>query len=156
MESVKLSVQTDHKVLMRASIFCRCVTNVKTLNSGCGETSFIFLLHEKPSALQVQVQPHGLDTRLHGNTGSASAGTSGSGRRRGRIPLPPRDTAGDAALSLNHSGVFYVRTEALFTPGSVPSARELNALTDSEVGLLNHNFFVWMLEDKRWRIQIPG
>ncbi len=31
MESIKLSVQTDHKFLMRASIFCRCITNVKTL-----------------------------------------------------------------------------------------------------------------------------
>ena len=31
MESIKLSVQTDHKFLTRASIFCRCVTNVKTL-----------------------------------------------------------------------------------------------------------------------------
>ncbi len=33
MESVKLSVQTDHKFLTQASIFCRCVTNVKTLNA---------------------------------------------------------------------------------------------------------------------------
>ncbi len=29
MESVKLSVQTDHKFLTQASIFCGCVTNVK-------------------------------------------------------------------------------------------------------------------------------
>ncbi len=28
---VKLSVQTDHKFLTRALIFCRCITNVKTL-----------------------------------------------------------------------------------------------------------------------------
>ncbi len=28
MESIKLLVQTDHKFLMQASIFCRCVTNV--------------------------------------------------------------------------------------------------------------------------------
>ena len=34
MESVKLSVQTNHKFLMQVSIFCRCITNVKTL-SGC-------------------------------------------------------------------------------------------------------------------------
>ena len=32
MESIKLSVQADHKFFTRASIFCRCVTNVKTLN----------------------------------------------------------------------------------------------------------------------------
>ena len=32
MESIKLSVQTNHKFLMQASIFCRCVTNVKTLS----------------------------------------------------------------------------------------------------------------------------
>ncbi len=32
MESVKLLVQADHKFLTRASIFCRCVTNVKTLD----------------------------------------------------------------------------------------------------------------------------
>ncbi len=32
MESIKLSVQTDHKFLRRASIFWSCVTNVKTLN----------------------------------------------------------------------------------------------------------------------------
>ncbi len=29
-ESIKLSVQTDHKFLTWASIFCRCVTNLKT------------------------------------------------------------------------------------------------------------------------------
>ncbi len=32
MESIKLLVQTDHKFLTRASIFCHCVINVKTLN----------------------------------------------------------------------------------------------------------------------------
>ena len=35
MESVKLSVQTDHTFFMRASIFCHCVTNVKTLIYVC-------------------------------------------------------------------------------------------------------------------------
>ncbi len=31
MESIKLSVQTDHTFLTQASIFCHCITNVKTL-----------------------------------------------------------------------------------------------------------------------------
>ncbi len=35
MESIKLLVQTDHKFLTWVSIFCRCVTNVKTLIVTC-------------------------------------------------------------------------------------------------------------------------
>ncbi len=37
MESIKLSVQTDHKFLTPESIFCGCITNVKTLIAGCEE-----------------------------------------------------------------------------------------------------------------------
>ncbi len=63
MESIKLSVQTDHKFLTWASIFCRCVANVKTLigssavtqifldqksQAACDFTGAIFTDHEDP------------------------------------------------------------------------------------------------------------